>query len=125
MIILFNKSTLVIKLINLFSKTHDLIKMIFLFSKTYDFTKTHMRWYALSRCCLSMWHCAAYMQESMVLHSCGLGASPGWGPVRVGAHMGPKGPLWAQKIRFGFKRSLNLMKIIAPLPKFATKSCEC
>ena len=22
-------------------------------------------------------------------------ASPGWGPVRVGAHMGPYGPLWA------------------------------
>ena len=25
----------------------------------------------------------------------GLGPSPGWGPVRVGAHMGPYGPLWA------------------------------
>ena len=23
----------------------------------------------------------------------GLGPSPGWGPVRVGAHMGPYGPL--------------------------------
>ena len=25
----------------------------------------------------------------------GLGPSPGWGPVRVGAHMGPYGPIWA------------------------------
>ena len=24
----------------------------------------------------------------------GLGPSPGWGPVRNGAHMGPYGPLW-------------------------------
>ena len=27
----------------------------------------------------------------------GLGPSPGWGPVRVGAHMGPYGPIWAHK----------------------------
>ena len=25
----------------------------------------------------------------------GLGPSPGWGPVRVGAHMGRVGPIWA------------------------------
>ena len=25
----------------------------------------------------------------------GLGPRPGWGPVRVGAHMGPYGPMWA------------------------------
>ena len=24
----------------------------------------------------------------------GLGPSPGWGPVRVGAHMGPYGPIY-------------------------------
>ena len=24
-----------------------------------------------------------------------LSIGPGWGPVRVGAHMGPYGPLWA------------------------------
>ena len=32
----------------------------------------------------------------MILHGfAGLGPSPGWGPIRVGAHMGPYGPLWA------------------------------
>ena len=31
----------------------------------------------------------------MHLVRAGLGPSPGWGPVRVGAHMGPYGPLWA------------------------------
>ena len=25
----------------------------------------------------------------------GLRPGPGWGPVRVGAHMGPYGPIWA------------------------------
>ena len=27
--------------------------------------------------------------------------SPGWGPVRVGAHMGPYGPLWAHVGPYG------------------------
>ena len=31
----------------------------------------------------------------------GLGPSPGWGPVRVGAHMGPYGPIWVLLDRSG------------------------
>ena len=37
----------------------------------------------------------AYMHVQMDTQS-GLGPSPGRGPVRVGAHMGPYGPIWAR-----------------------------
>ena len=47
----------------------------------------------------------------------GLGPGPGWGPVRVGAHMDPYGPLWAHKgpygpiwARFCLKNHYVLMK---------------
>ena len=30
----------------------------------------------------------------VLLARAGLGPSPGWGPVRVGAHMGPYGPIY-------------------------------
>ena len=29
----------------------------------------------------------------------GLGPSPGWGPVRVGAHMGPYGLIWPDFVK--------------------------
>ena len=40
------------------------------------------------------------------------GPGPGWGPVRVGAYMGPYGPIWPHKNpdRYDFvKKSLILM----------------
>ena len=40
----------------------------------------------------------------------GLGPSPGWGPVRVGAHMGPYGPLWAHMGPILFKKLIILIK---------------
>ena len=44
--------------------------------------------------------------NSHVRGSCGgpYGPSPGWGPVRVGAHMGPYGPLWVLLDRSGHVR---------------------
>ena len=40
----------------------------------------------------------------------GLGPCPGWGPVRVGAHMGPYGPLWDLMGPILLNKSLALIK---------------
>ena len=39
-----------------------------------------------------------YIPYIFLIYSFGLGPSPGWGPVRVAAHMGPYGPDFAYKI---------------------------
>ena len=44
----------------------------------------------------------------------GLGTSPGWGPVWVGAHMGPKDRVLSKKL-------LILMKIIKLLIKYKSR----
>ena len=64
---------------------------------------------------LSAAHCVRTISSSSntrnTLARAGLGPSPGWGPVRVGAHMGPCGPLCflLKMLRFGFRR-LRLTK---------------
>ena len=45
---------------------------------------------------LSAWSGSLFLlARARVGAQSGLGPCPGWGPVRVGAHMGPHGPLWA------------------------------
>jgi len=51
-----------------------------------------------------------------------LGPNPGWGPVRVGAHMGPYGPITIPKDTILLENIINFMKTIKLLIK--SERCE-